>query len=88
MIISTLKKGGFFMNITVYSTSTCPWCTKAKDYLKSKGVDYKEVNVGIDREGAIEMVKKSGQQGVPVIDIDGTIIIGFDQRRIDSLITQ
>ncbi|MCK9216432.1 MAG: glutathione S-transferase N-terminal domain-containing protein [Firmicutes bacterium] len=76
------------MNITVYSTSTCPWCTKAKDYLKSKGVDYKEVNVGIDREGAIEMVKKSGQQGVPVIDIDGTIIIGFDQRRIDSLITQ
>ena len=76
------------MNITVYSTSTCPWCTKAKDYLKSKGVDYKEVNVGIDREGAIEMVKKSGQQGVPVIDIDGTIVIGFDQRRIDSLITQ
>lgn len=76
------------MNITVYSTSTCPWCTKAKDYLKSKGVDYKEVNVGVDREGAIEMVKKSGQQGVPVIDIDGTIIIGFDQRRIDSLITQ
>ncbi len=75
------------MNITVYSTSTCPWCTKAKDYLKSKGVDYKEVNVGIDREGAIEMVKKSGQQGVPVIDIDGTIVIGFDQRRIDSLIT-
>lgn len=76
------------MNITVYSTSTCPWCTKAKDYLKSKGVEYKEVNVGIDREGAIEMVKKSGQQGVPVIDIDGTIVIGFDQRRIDSLITQ
>ncbi len=74
------------MNITVYSTNTCPWCTKAKDYLKNKGVDFKEINVGIDRAGAMEMIKKSGQQGVPVIDIDGNIIIGFDQARIDGLI--
>jgi glutaredoxin 3 len=74
------------MNITVYSTDTCPWCRKAKDYLRDKGVEFKEVNVAEDRNGAMEMVKKSGQQGVPVIDIDGTIIIGFDQRRIDSLI--
>ena len=74
------------MNITVYSTDTCPWCRKAKDYLRDKGVEFKEVNVGEDRNGAMEMVKKSGQQGVPVIDIDGNIIIGFDQRRIDSLI--
>lgn len=76
------------MSVTVYSTNTCPWCTKAKDYLKNKGVDFKEVNVGIDRAGAMEMVKKSGQQGVPVIDIDGNIIIGFDQARIDSLIVK
>ena len=74
------------MNIIVYSTDTCPWCTKAKDYLKSKGIDFKEVNVGTDREGAMEMVKKSGQNGVPVIDIDGNIIVGFDQGRIDSLV--
>ncbi len=74
------------MNITVYSTDTCPWCRKAKDYLRDKGVEFKEVNVAEDRNGAMEMVKKSGQQGVPVIDIDGNIIIGFDQRRIDSLI--
>ncbi len=76
------------MNITVYSTDTCPWCKRAKDYLRGKGVDYKEVNVGVDRNGAMEMVKKSGQQGVPVLDIDGHIIIGFDQGRIDSLISQ
>ena len=75
------------MNITVYSTDTCPWCKKAKDYLRGKGVEFKEVNVGIDRNGAMEMVKKSGQQGVPVLDIDGHIIIGFDQVRIDSLIS-
>lgn len=74
------------MSITVYSTNTCPWCTKAKNYLKSKGVEFKEVNVAADRVGAIEMVRKSGQSGVPVIDIDGNIIIGFDQGRIDRLI--
>ncbi|NLN49416.1 MAG: NrdH-redoxin [Clostridiales bacterium] len=75
------------MNITVYSTDTCPWCKKAKDYLSGKGVEFREVNVGVDRNGAMEMVKKSGQQGVPVLDIDGHIIIGFDQARIDSLIS-
>lgn len=76
------------MSIIVYSTDTCPWCKRAKDYLRGKGVDFKEVNVGVDRNGAMEMVKKSGQQGVPVLDIDGHIIIGFDQGRIDSLISQ
>ena len=76
------------MNITVYSTDTCPWCKRAKDYLRGKGAEFKEVNVGVDRNGAMEMVKKSGQQGVPVLDIDGHIIIGFDQARIDSLISQ
>ena len=74
------------MSITVYSTNTCPWCRKAKNYLKSKGAEFKEVNVGVDRQGAMEMARKSGQSGVPVIDIDGNIIIGFDQERIDRLI--
>lgn len=75
------------MSITVYSTNTCPWCIKAKDYLRSKGVEFKEVNVVLDRVGAMEMVRKSGQSGVPVIDINGNIIIGFDQTRIDRLIS-
>lgn len=66
------------MNVTVYSTPTCPWCHKAKEYLQYKEVRYRDVNVAADRAGAIEMIRKSGQSGVPVIDIDGNIIIGFD----------
>lgn len=75
------------MNVTVYSTSTCPWCVRAKDYLKSKGVEYRDVNVGEDREAAMEMIRKSGQRGVPVIDIDGTVLVGFDQAGIDAALS-
>jgi len=74
------------MNVTVYSTPTCPWCHKVKEYLQYKEVRYKDINVAEDRAGAIEMIRKSGQSGVPVIDIDGNIIVGFDQARIDSLL--
>ena len=72
--------------ITIYSTTTWPWCTKVKDYLDSKNISYEDHNVAKDRDKAIEMVNKSGQQGVPVIDIDGDIVVGFDQNRIDSLL--
>lgn len=74
------------MNVIVYSTPTCPWCHKVKEYLQYKEVRYKDINVAEDRAGAIEMIRKSGQSGVPVIDIDGNIIVGFDQARIDSLL--
>ncbi|MDP4180412.1 MAG: glutaredoxin domain-containing protein [Bacillota bacterium] len=74
------------MNITVYSTPTCPWCTRVKDYLKYKEINFNEVNVASDRDGAMEMIRKSGQRGVPVVDIDGTIIVGFDQAAIDNAI--
>jgi glutaredoxin 3 len=73
-------------NITVYTSSTCPWCVKAKKYLSAKGVDYREVNVSKDMHGAMEMIRKSGQRGVPVIDIDGHIIVGFDREEIDRLL--
>lgn len=72
--------------VIVYSTSTCPWCTKVKDYLDSKNVAYEAFDVGKDRDKAMEMVKKSGQQGVPVIDIDGEIVVGFDQNNINRLL--
>ncbi|MGE3062576.1 MAG: glutaredoxin family protein [bacterium] len=72
--------------VKVYSTPTCPWCVRAKQYLSSKNISYMDINVAVDRNAAMEMVKKSGQQGVPVIDIDGNIIVGFDQARIDSLL--
>ena len=72
--------------VVIYSTVTCPWCTKVKDYLDSKNVAYEDFDVAKDRDKAIEMVNKSGQQGVPVIDIDGDIVVGFDQNRINSLL--
>ena len=72
--------------VIVYSTSTCPWCTKVKGCLDSKNVAYEAFDVGKDRDKAMEMVKKSGQQGVPVIDIDGEIVVGFDQNNINRLL--
>ncbi len=63
--------------ITVYSTQTCPYCVMAKNYFKNKGIEYKDIDVGIDENAAKEMVAKSGQMGVPVIDIDDNIIVGF-----------
>jgi len=70
------------MSVKVYSTSSCPWCTVAKNYLSQKNVKFEDVNR--DREAAMEMVRKSGQRGVPVLDINGSIIVGFDQTAIDN----
>ncbi len=75
------------MKIKVYSTPTCPWCTVAKKYLASKNVAFEDVDVSRDRQAAMEMIEKSGQRGVPVIDINGNIIVGFDQKTIDRLIS-
>ncbi|MGL4774595.1 MAG: glutaredoxin domain-containing protein [Clostridium sp.] len=72
--------------IKVYTSNTCPWCTKVKGYLKNNKIDYVEVNVSYDRAGATEMVMKSGQMGVPVLDINGNIVVGFDKRKIDALL--
>jgi glutaredoxin-like YruB-family protein len=68
----------------IYSTPTCPYCKMAKDYLGEQGVKYEDFDVSEDQERSQEMVKKSGQMGVPVIDIGGTIIIGFDKEKIDQ----
>ncbi|MEK6959018.1 MAG: glutaredoxin domain-containing protein [archaeon] len=70
--------------VIVYSTTTCPYCVMAKDWLKGKKIEYDDINVGKDQEKAREMVKKSGQMGVPVIDIDGEIIIGFDKPKMED----
>ncbi len=72
------------MSVKVYSTTSCPWCTVAKNYLSSKNVKFEEVDVNRNREAAMEMVRKSGQRGVPVLDINGDIIVGFDQNAIDN----
>ena len=68
--------------VIVYSTSTCPFCIRAKQYLKDNNIEFTHYDVGSDKAKADEMVKKSGQMGVPVLDIEGTIIVGFDKERI------
>ncbi|HMA69111.1 MAG TPA: glutaredoxin domain-containing protein [Candidatus Mcinerneyibacterium sp.] len=75
-------------NVIVYSTPSCPYCNMAKQYFKENDVDFVDYDVSKDREKAKEMINKSGQQGVPVIDIDGEIIVGFDKNRIESLISE
>jgi glutaredoxin-like YruB-family protein len=74
--------------VIIYSTSTCPYCVYAKDYFKKKGVAYEDKNVGVDRAAGQEMVKKSGQMGVPVIDIDGEIVVGFQPEVFEQLLNK
>lgn len=68
--------------IKVYTTDSCPWCDKAKAFLKSQNLEYTELNVQDDMEAREEMIKKSRQMGVPVLDINGNIILGFDKPAI------
>ena len=74
--------------IAIYTTDSCPWCVRAKEYLKSKNIEYTELNVAEDMEARETMVSKSKQMGVPVLDINGTIIIGFDTEAIDNALTK
>lgn len=73
--------------VKVYSTPTCPWCSKAKSYLKSQNVDFEDLNVQEDLKAREEMLNLSKQSGVPVINIDGNIIVGFDKPAIDNLLS-
>lgn len=73
-------------NITIYTTPTCTYCKAAKAYFAEKGAKYTEKNVATDEAAREEMVKKSGQLGVPVIEVDGELVIGFDKERLASLI--
>ena len=68
--------------IKVYSTPTCPYCVTLKNFLKEKGFEFEDIDVSNNQQAAEEMVQKSGQMGVPVLDIDGEIIAGFDKERI------
>lgn len=68
--------------VSIYSTPTCTYCNLAKDYFKEKGIAYEEYNVASDLDKRKEMVEKSGQMGVPVIDIEGKTIVGFDKGAI------
>jgi glutaredoxin 3 len=69
--------------VIVYSATWCAFCHAAKDYLNKKGVKYTDKDVEKDPAAGLEAVDKSGQRGIPVIDIAGTIILGFDRPKID-----
>ena len=70
--------------VIVFSTPTCSFCNMAKKYFRERGVRFKDVDVSRDPIAARDMVRRSGQQGVPVIDIGGKIVVGFDRVRIDK----
>jgi glutaredoxin 3 len=73
-------------NVTIYTTPTCGFCHMAKSWMKDKDIKYTEIDVSTDIEAAQEMVKKSGQMGVPVIDVDGDITVGFDRPKLEHVL--
>ncbi len=74
-------------HVIVYSTPTCPYCVYAKSFLTQKGISFEDVDVAQDRSRALEMIQKSGQMGVPVIDVDGRVIVGFQQQLLSELLS-
>ena len=72
------------MKVKIYSTSTCPWCKKTKEFFKENNIEYEEIDVSTNQEAQKEMIDKSGQMGVPVIDIDGEIIVGYDVEKLKN----
>lgn len=75
-------------SIIIYSTPTCAYCKMAKEYLTSKNIPFTEIDVSADHAKAEEMIAKTGQFGVPVIDVDGKFIVGFDKRKLDEYIAE
>ena len=83
-----IEEVGFFMKIKIYTTPTCPYCVMAKEYFRFKKLPFEEVDVSQNQDKAEELIKLSGQIGVPVIKIDDKVIVGFDQERIESALSQ
>ncbi len=73
-------------DVTIYTTPTCGYCQQAKRYLRAHGVEYKEVDVSADQAAAKQLVLRTRQFGVPVIDVGGNLVIGFDLRRLEKLL--
>jgi len=74
------------MGVTIYTTKECPWCKKVKAFFKDNGIKYTEKDVGASTKFAQEMIKKSGQQGVPVTEVNGEIVVGFDEEKLKKLL--
>ena len=74
-------------NVTVYSTPTCPYCHQVKEYLTARGAPFTEHNVATDLDARNNMVQRSGQLGVPVIEVDGQIVVGFNRAKLEELLS-
>ena len=74
------------MKVKVFSTSSCPYCVTLKEFLKEHNIEFEDIDVSQDKAASDEMIEKSGQMGVPVIEIDGEIIVGFDKEKISQLL--
>lgn len=72
--------------VRVFSTTFCPYCVTLKEFLKSKNVKFEDIDVSEDPEAQKEMIEKSNQMGVPVVEIEGEIVVGFDRERISNLL--
>lgn len=76
----------FIIMITIYSTPTCVYCKSLKEYLTERGIQFQEIDVAEDEKELEKMVAISGQMGVPVVDLDGEVVIGFDREKIDEIL--
>ena len=72
--------------VKIFSTKTCPYCFTLKEFLKEHNIEFEDIDVSEDEKALQEMIQKSGQLGVPVIEIDGQIVVGFDKARISELL--
>jgi len=84
--VHTDEDGKKSKQVIVYTTPTCSWCRTLKDYLRNNQIPFREIDVTKDEKAATEMVRRSGQQGVPQSLIDGQVIIGFDRNKINNLL--
>ena len=73
-------------SVKIYSTPSCPWCKRTKEFLKENKISFTDIDVAGDEKAVKEMIEKSGQMGVPVLDIDGKIIVGFDEAKLKELL--
>jgi glutaredoxin-like YruB-family protein len=74
------------MIVKVYTTPICPYCVTLKQYLKEHNIEFEEIDVSQDEKLKDEIIEKTGQLGVPIIDIDGKLIVGFDKEKISKLL--
>ena len=74
------------MKVKVYGTPICPTCYKVKEFLKEKGIEFEDINVFENKEAAKEIVERSGQMDIPVTDIDGKLVLGYDKEKLEEVL--